>query len=114
MIRPLIASLALGISLLMPMDAHGLAKPAAAPPGLAAVRTQVPPSESQPAVSQPRQGSGLPQQAPTPRTMREFWPVFVLLSLGWIGIVGYLLRCGAVFGRIAEGVRHLDSDQRAA
>lgn len=108
MIRRLFASLALGLGFLMPMDAHGRAKPAVASLGSAAGLTQAPPSLSQPAAPQSWQGSGLPPRAPVPRTLREFWPVFVLLALAWIGIVGYLLRCGAAFGRIVEGVRRLD------
>ena len=46
--------------------------------------------------------SGLPQRAPEPRTMREFWPVFLFLSLAWVGIVGAALRLGRPYGRIAQ------------
>ena len=76
-----------------------------------AVGAQVPATEPQPAASQAPQGSGLPRYAPPPRTLRAFWPVFALLALGWIGMMGYLLRAGAAFGRIVDGVRHLAPDR---
>ena len=46
--------------------------------------------------------SGLPQRAPEPRTMREFWPVFLVLSLVWLGVVAFALRLSGPYGRIAE------------
>jgi hypothetical protein len=49
-----------------------------------------------------QQGSGLPEQAPPPRTLHEFWHVFALIALAWLGIVGYLLRSGEALGRIAR------------
>jgi CcmD family protein len=87
MIRRALAALALGLALLAPVDARGVTTPVAA-----AVRIHE--------VAQP--GSGLPEQAPPPRTLHEFWPVFAVIALVWIGIVGYLLRSGAALGRIAR------------
>ncbi|HEX8213556.1 MAG TPA: hypothetical protein VF584_25525 [Longimicrobium sp.] len=105
MMRHAIASVALVLTLLVPVDARGLATPDAA-----SARTNEARAERQPAVPYARQGSGLPQQAPPPRTLREFWPVFALIVLVWIGIVGYLLRSGAALGRVARGIRRLDQD----
>ena len=34
---------------------------------------------------------GLPERTPPPRTLRDQWPVFVVLSLFWLAIVGYVL-----------------------
>ena len=110
-VRPLVASLALGLAVLGPMDARGQAAPAATSLDSTAAGVQAPAPQA--AVSQAPLGSGLPRQAPPPRTLRAFWPVFALLGLGWIGMIAYLLRAGAVFGRIVEGVRRLGPDRAA-
>ena len=34
---------------------------------------------------------GLPERTPPPRTLRDQWPVFMVLSLFWLAIVGYVL-----------------------
>lgn len=94
MIRRAIAALALGLALLVPVDARGLTTTAAA-------------SASTQQLTQ--QGSGLPERAPPPRTLHEFWHVFALIALVWLGIVGYLLRSGAALGRIADRLAQRDS-----
>ncbi|HEY0154953.1 MAG TPA: CcmD family protein [Longimicrobium sp.] len=105
MMRHAIASVVLVLTLLVPADARGLAVPDAASAHTNEART-----DPQPAINEARQGSGLPQQAPPPRTLREFWHVFALISLVWIGIVGYLLRSGAALVRVAHRIRRLDQD----
>jgi CcmD family protein len=66
---------------------------------LAAVAVQGPQAEPTAAVQQP---SGLPQRAPDPRTLEEFWPIFAAFVLTWIAIVGYMLTFGRRVSRIAD------------
>jgi hypothetical protein len=52
--------------------------------------------------------SGLPARTPPPRTMKAYWPVFVVLAGSWIGIIGFLLASGRRAGRLAERVAGLE------
>lgn len=46
--------------------------------------------------------SGLPERVPPPRTMRDYWPVFALFSIVWLGIVGYVLTFNGKLKRMAS------------
>ena len=48
--------------------------------------------------------SGLPRRAPEPRTMAAYWPVFLVLSVTWIGFVGYMLLLGRRSSRLARSI----------
>lgn len=48
------------------------------------------------------QDSGLPERLPPPRTMRDYWPVFALFSVVWLGIVGYVLTFNGRLKRMAS------------
>ena len=51
---------------------------------------------------------GIPQRAPEPRTMREFWPVFLGFAATWLAIVAYVLHAGSRIGRAARAARGLE------
>jgi hypothetical protein len=51
--------------------------------------------------------TGLPQRAPEPRTMREFWPVFLFLTALWLAVVITALRVSRPYGKVAEKVERL-------
>lgn len=62
-------------------------------------------------VTGPEAGSGLPQRPPDPRTLGEYWPVFALFSLTWLGIVAYFLSLGKPLARTARSVQQLDGER---
>jgi CcmD family protein len=53
--------------------------------------------------------SGLPVRPPDPRTLREFWPVFVGFAVTWVGLVGYLLTFGGRMKRVGEAMKSLEA-----
>lgn len=50
----------------------------------------------------PQLDFGLPEREPPPRTLRDQWPVFALLSLFWLAIVGYALTFKGKLQRLEE------------
>lgn len=51
---------------------------------------------------------GMPRRPPEPRTLHEFWLVFVAFSAAWVGISIYILRFGAPLHRISESMRQIE------
>jgi CcmD family protein len=68
-------------------------------------------AEPLPAVSPVQGASGLPQRAPPPRTLREFWPVFAGFAAAWIGIVAYTLSFGRRLRRVGDELGRLDGNR---
>lgn len=77
----------------------------AAPP-TAAEQPDVPRAQTEaPAAS--RAASGLPQRAPDPRTLGEFWPVFAGFVVTWIAIMAYMLSFNRRITRVGESLAEL-------
>jgi CcmD family protein len=53
------------------------------------------------------EGSGLPQRAAPPRTLRAHWHVFVAFALVWVLLFGYALSLGRRFRRLDDEVQRL-------
>jgi hypothetical protein len=51
---------------------------------------------------------GLPQRAPQPRTLHDFWPAFAGLAVLWVVMVAYVLGFGGSLRRIAAGMQSAD------
>jgi CcmD family protein len=79
---------------------------AAAPPAAAVQAPQVEP----PVAAQG--SSGLPQRAPDPRTLEEYWPIFAAFVLTWIAIMGYFLTFGRRVSRIADELGEIVGSSR--
>jgi hypothetical protein len=75
---------------------------------VASAGDQQPANEEQVVESEVR--SGLSPRPADPRTLREFWPVFVGFVIAWLGIVGYLLvRVGRHHGAVARAAHRPDA-----
>lgn len=51
---------------------------------------------------------GLPPRPMAPRTMADFWPVFLFFALTWAGILGYLMAAGRRVRRLGERLGDLE------
>ena len=60
------------------------------------------------APAEPFAGTGLPEAAPPPRTLRAHWHVFVAFALAWILLFGYALVLGRRFRAVEREVRRLE------
>lgn len=109
MIARLPAVLALALGLLLVRLPEPLAVPGGAVVASAQAVPQASPEEAAPAPA----ATGLPQRAPDPRTLHEFWPVFLAFSVSWAGIVAYLLTVGGAYGRTARTVQQLGEGRSA-
>jgi CcmD family protein len=56
-------------------------------------------------------GTGLPQRAPPPRTLRAFWPVFAGFAVTWVGIVIYTLTFSGRLRRVGDEIGRFAADQ---
>lgn len=56
--------------------------------------------------------TGLPQRAPEPRTLREFWPMFLALAVGWAFLIGYGVMLTRRHGRVASMIHELEADPK--
>jgi CcmD family protein len=44
--------------------------------------------------------SGLPVRPPAPRTLRDYWHLFIAYAVVWVLIFGYVISLGRRFGRV--------------
>jgi CcmD family protein len=51
--------------------------------------------------------TGLPQRPAQPRTMRDYWHVFIAFAITWLLLFGYALSLGRRFSRLEAEVRRL-------
>jgi len=54
---------------------------------------------------------GLPQRAAPPRTMAGQWPIFVMFSVTWIGLIGYFLAGIGRSRKLAERLIALEEER---
>lgn len=52
--------------------------------------------------------SGLPRQAPPPRTLRAHWHVYGAFAIAWLLVFGYALSLGRRFGVLDRELRQLE------
>jgi CcmD family protein len=75
----------------------------------AALRAQAPDTTatSAAAVAEVPSGSGLPERAGPPRTLRAYWHVFAAFAIAWILLFGYALSLGRRFANVERELRRL-------
>lgn len=97
----LISTLFLALTLFVPIFQSGSS--VVAPASLVAMAVAQTP-DSATAMSDAQVISGLPARAPDPRTLHEFWPVFVFFAASWIGITGYVLTFSRRMRKVADSL----------
>lgn len=51
--------------------------------------------------------ASLPERAAPPRTLRDYWHVFIAFALAWVLLFGYVVSLGRRFARVEDGLRRL-------
>lgn len=92
------------LALVVPAQAGGQQTGGSADAGYFA-QEQVSPSASGDAAVA---SSGLPIQAPPPRTLRAHWHVYIAFSLAWLLLLGYLISLGRRFAALDDELRRLE------
>lgn len=103
-----IAVLLLGLQLgtLLP-----LAPSAASGSNLSFVALQDTPTEQE-APGGERRGQGLPIRTPPPRTLHDFWPMFVVFAATWLVIAGYTLTFNRRLRKVTRALGELEPAER--
>ena len=97
LIRSLLLALVLALAAAPAAGAQGGTAPAEAPVSLSPVAP-----ETGRIVS-----GGLPQRAAPPRTLRDYWHVFVAFALAWVLLFGYVVSLGRRFARVERDLQRL-------
>lgn len=98
----------IAVCALIALSAGSLPAQERGPAATSDVEVTTPSPEIAPSPSAPAAGSGLPQVAPPPRTLRAYWHLFGAYAIVWTLLFGYAVFLGRRSGAIERQIERLE------